>query len=455
MNIKIRGIYSTALTQFLKEKGYDIVQPSESLSKRFGIKDNNFATTIIYDKEHLNGIVLSGANIEELTKLFMENFTDIAVKRMGMGEVYCGKIKRIDSKLGNIIVDLGNNKEGILTLQNYWGFLREGEKVLVQVKGKVKGKKILSAKLRLFGENAILIKDGFTKISGRIKSNEEKERLQKLSAELKKDGWGILWKSFAEGKSDEILKEEIKNLYKEEESIKEKFKRMDKAGIIKEGEKIFFIDFGAVSKNELDNLRKKVTTTIPGHHFLKSGNYSIVVDFAEALDNIDYNIISSKLNKVLLKNGPQPESYYEIMQKKIAGRDIIFRGIVKSASEDEIIIKRRLMAGGRFDGLNTEIKEGDYAITKLKPNEWVVEHSYFDKNNYLKGKYLNINTPVELYPKFARYIDLEVDVIEKDGKRKVIDLDKLEEVTNKKMISKNLAEKAIKIANNLLKGEIK
>jgi len=39
----------------------------------------------------------------------------------------------------------------------------------------------------------------------------------------------------------------------------------------------------------------------------------------------------------------------------------------------------------------------------------------FFESGKLKGEYYNINTPVELYPYGARYIDLEIDVVRRAG----------------------------------------
>ena len=111
--------------------------------------------------------------------------------------------------------------------------------------------------------------------------------------------------------------------------------------------------------------------------------------------------------------------------------------------------------GGRLDGIGGEIKSGDYSLTKFKPNSWIVQHNYFDREGIPKGVYYNINTPVEAYPSFARYIDLEVDVVEKVGKMEIIDLDELEKVTNEKIIKESLAKRAIEIANQIVKGETK
>lgn len=453
MKVKVRGIYSTALTQILTERGIEVVQPSKKMVERFSIENNDSAANIIYDKEDMNGITISGSNARELADIINERLQDSAVRVQEFGDIYCGKIKNTDARTGNILIDLGNSEEGLLSIQSYWGMMKEGEKILVQVKGKLGNKKLLSTKLRIFGENAILIKDGFTKISKHIKSESEKQKLERLGEELKSENWGVLWKAFSEGKPEDELKNELVKLYEEEAFIRKNFEEKSEPEKIKDGICVFFIDFGALSKMELDNSRKKVLTTIPGHHFLKSGDYSLLVDFAEALENIDYDVIAGKINNAIMKNGPMPGAYYKIIQKKPNGRDIIFSGYVEGVNKDEIVIKRNLRPGGRLDGIGGEIKRGDYSITKFKPNSWVVQHNYFDKGGIAKGVYYNINTPVEAYPSFARYIDLEVDVVEKGGKMEIIDLEKLERVTNEKIIKESLAKKAIEIANQIVKGE--
>ena len=87
MRVKLRGIYSTALTKLLTEKGIEVVQPSKVINDRFNINDNEPATTIIYDKEDLNGITISGTNAEEITKIIFENLSDSALRKTEIGDI--------------------------------------------------------------------------------------------------------------------------------------------------------------------------------------------------------------------------------------------------------------------------------------------------------------------------------------------------------------------------------
>ena len=82
------------------------------------------------------------------------------------------------------------------------------------------------------------------------------------------------------------------------------------------------------------------------------------------------------------------------------------------------MLVKRSFSQGRYDGLNLPIEEGDYGITEVREGSWCVKHSYYSKGGRLRGDYCNINTPLELYPDGARY--LEVDVVRKVGEKPVI-----------------------------------
>ena len=59
--LRIRGIYSTALTDILLERGFVIVSPSPPISKRFALAPvPDEAQVTLYDRSDKQGIVVEG-----------------------------------------------------------------------------------------------------------------------------------------------------------------------------------------------------------------------------------------------------------------------------------------------------------------------------------------------------------------------------------------------------------
>ena len=61
VKVKIRGIYSTALTKLLMDSGYIVVEPSAEIQARFGLgQSRGDYEILIYDQDNLQGITLFG-----------------------------------------------------------------------------------------------------------------------------------------------------------------------------------------------------------------------------------------------------------------------------------------------------------------------------------------------------------------------------------------------------------
>ncbi|MBR9678023.1 MAG: DUF402 domain-containing protein [Nanoarchaeota archaeon] len=446
--IKVRGLYSTALTQFLISKGYAISEPSDATKKRFELKEVEGADIQIYDSEDKDGIIVYGEDCDDLVNEFRKEFMDIAIRKKETGSIHAGKVERISK--GEAIIDLGD-AEGILSTRNV-DFIKLDAKILVQVKGRTQNKFILSDQLRLFGESVILIKNGFDKVSKYTKDPDEKQRLIDISEKLKLEGWGILWKTLAEKKEEKELIQEINQLLEQEQTINQEFKKKDK-GILKKGLSMYSIDFGLLAKIKLDAIRKQVTPTLQSHHLLKSSKFGQLVDLGEQfLNQVSEQDIQKRISEVLKSLGPKKGHYYYIRHKKISGKVIIMKGKVFKV-DDNIILKREFSPGGTYDGLEIPKLEGDYSITTITPGKWWIKHEYHDKKNNLKGRYYSINTPIEVFPKIAKYVDLEVDVIQiGDGEKKIVDQEYLEHAYKNQKIPEALYKKALEVAE-VIKNE--
>jgi len=136
---------------------------------------------------------------------------------------------------------------------------------------------------------------------------------------------------------------------------------------------------------------------------------------------------------------------------KILGEPIPLReGLLIEAGAHRILIKRSF-SRGRYDGLNVPIEEGDYGFTEAQEGAWTIRHAYYSQEGRMKGEYYHVNTPVELYPEGVRYLDLEVDAINRVGERPfMIDREGLSLLTAKGVIGRALEKKAFEAAEGLI-----
>lgn len=162
--VKIRGIYSSSLTKLLTKNKLLITEPSENIKSSFPkMKFAEKYDTTIHDFADKSGIVIKGEQTEKIKSL-LEKYDNAIFQVENSGDLYLGKIKKLDPDTKNIHVDLGLSKIGLLPLKDYWGFVKEGEKILVQLKSEQNDHFLLSTKIHLFGEDVVLIQKGFTKI---------------------------------------------------------------------------------------------------------------------------------------------------------------------------------------------------------------------------------------------------------------------------------------------------
>jgi probable ribonuclease FAU-1 len=213
-------------------------------------------------------------------------------------------------------------------------------------------------------------------------------------------------------------------------------------------------EFPGISKAYLDAIRSTIVPSLKNHHRLKILHEKKLSRFEEELlknpgikESLENDLFAEWILAPLQKAGLVRLEHIKASGKAIRPRE----GILVESQEEKLILKRSF-SQGRYDGLNIPIEEGDYGLTEVREGAGYVKHAYFSKQGKLKGEYFSINTPVELYPFGARYIDLEIDVICRPGEKPVIsDREELAVLVKKGVISTPLERKAVETAEDLIR----
>ena len=219
---------------------------------------------------------------------------------------------------------------------------------------------------------------------------------------------------------------------------------------IKQGGLIFrdyelTIIFGKVSRKILDEYRNKVLFTVDGHHIYKPLGMEEIVDFCE-INGLEGNLIR---NYIFNKS----EELLIIHRKYDFTKTFVTKGykIINRSFEGSIYFEaiKELIPKGNYDSTDIPIEEGDYAVKKFLEGNWFYITEYYDKEGKLKLKYININTPIEVAKNKVAYNDLEVDIIYIDGKREIVDIEKFDQLFDKKIITKEVYSMIVDLLEKL------
>jgi protein associated with RNAse G/E len=221
------------------------------------------------------------------------------------------------------------------------------------------------------------------------------------------------------------------------------------------------VEFPSLSKRKLDEIRSTVVPTLNGHHYYKAcgGKIAYMLEMAEKLleKGCPVKEVEELFSELIEREYPHKGSKISIEHVKVDGK-VFHLGEAHIIELDEqnmrIKILRVFSTSGIYDGLKIPKEPGDYAVTSMSIGEWSYKTSYFSKNGEYKGTYVNINTPIEVYPSKIRYVDLEADIcMWPDGRIQKIDFEKLDEIAEKGYISERLRKTVHKkigeILNNL------
>jgi Ribonuclease G/E len=450
LKARVRGIYATALTKLLLESGFEVVQPSQAIKSRFKIADNNEPPDLkIKDKHDLQGIVVLGKieAVHRLKTILQDVLEDVITREwnVSVDGIYKGYVVNEDEK--NFYVKIGNETVGVLPKNEAPA---QGQNdILVQVERKHIGRRtpMLTTQLKIVGDCAILAQNVRVGVSLKIRDIVKRAELYALGRKLAPEGWGIIWREPAAHKPKEVLENEVADLVEKAKLLAEKASSSSAPCLLLEGLRFMSVEFPYMSKKKLDALRASVVPTIEGHHFYKScgGKVSAALEMAEGLLERGQSpeTVRSLFEQQTISDFPEEGMMVEVEHVKLSGAVLhLGQAVLEVLSGSEIRYCRTMKMNGYYDGLGVVKEAGDKAISQTKPGDWHITTNYYSKDGRWKGAYININTPIEIYPKALRYVDLEVDVcVRPNGEIKILDFEKLERALEKGLISQRLYER--------------
>ena len=231
---------------------------------------------------------------------------------------------------------------------------------------------------------------------------------------------------------------------------------LEESVFFKKVEGVVEVDFPISMKKRLDDLRGKILPTLINHHYYKAfgGDVSSALDMAEKLINRgeSRDITKELFQKIVAQNIPSEGMIVNIEHVKLNGEVInLGKASIRVIDDDFLEFEREIKGNGDYDGLGVSKNNGDIAVSKIFNSEYYIETRYYSKYGNLKGTYININTPVEIYSSYLRYIDLDLDVIIwPDGHGEIIDESKLKDAESRGVITKSFANKIRNLAEDLL-----
>jgi hypothetical protein len=387
-------------------------------------------------------------------------FEDVLTRRwrVAIDAIYCGKATGSDED--TFYVDVGSRVIGRLSKREFAG--AEDKPLLVQVERKRIGAKqpILTTELKIVGNYAILVRNSKIGVSLKIRDLNERAELYALGKALAPEGWGIIWRESSAKQPKETLSNAVKELAEKVKILNEKALQANAPALLIEGLGFMDVEFPYFSKKSLDKLRASAAQTLEGHHFYKccEGNVSTALEMAETLLERGQNRteVEKSFREQTVNEFPEESSLVDIEHVKLSG--LVFhlgQAKVESSDTEKIKYSRIIRSDGFYDGLGVKKEAGDKAESHAKIGEWYIGTKYFSQSGDWKGTYINLNTPVEIYPKAIRYVDLEIDVcIGLDGVKKVLDAEKLEQALENGYISKKLFEMIREKTRELTEGNM-
>jgi hypothetical protein len=455
MTVRIRGIYATALTELLE----GVVQASPPIQERFEATfPPDPADAVVETTGDRQGAGVTGdrARVEAVTdRLQMVGRDTLSwAADLPRGAVYAGEATET---LGSgAVVDVGDG-EGFLPYSKTARRIEEGDCLRVQVTEPAPpwsdDRPVFDTRLRVHGALVGLVRGGTPGVAG--------PELADLVPTDPPEGWAPEW-----GRDSDDA--DLKALDGALAAASERARALDDAVTdapdpaetapyrYYDGDATRWVWFGRESRFALDERRRAVTHTMPGHHRIKAaaGAARAAVDFVEAVcaDPAGAAGQDFPFEAVTRQFGPRESEEVGIAHGKPDGRCFLlgYAEVTGREPDGSVTVRRDISGGGTYDALGVERQPGDEAITKFEEGRWWYPTVYRGDDGTKRGTYVNVCTPVEVFPDEVRYVDLHVDVVKRpDGTVERVDDDELDEAVVAGNVPEPLAEKARNVASAL------
>jgi hypothetical protein len=470
MTVRVRGIYTTSLTAIFE----NVVQPSAAIEDRF---DADFsmapAEVRIETTDDRQGITVHGHPddvgnvVAEIREIALDSFAWRSA--LPHGGVFAGEV--VDTLGSGAIVaclpdepdaepilddslPLAGGPTGFLPYSNVDERVEEGDRLRVQVTETRPpwgdGRPVLDTEIRVTGGLATLHR-------GSRQSTTSPE-LADLLSEEPPAGWGLDWSPLADHAALDELGSVIETLGERAADLDDELADADSPEDVApqayaREAATCWLWFGRESRFALDERRRSVTPTMPGHHRIKAGTNtaSTAVDFVEGVcgdlgsepDDFPFDVVTEQF-------GPREGDRIGIGHGKPDGRliDLGPGEVTERTADGQVTVRREISSRGTYDALGTDREPGDVAVTKFQEGRWWYPTVYRGEDGASKGTYVNVCTPVEIFPDGIRYVDLHIDVIKQPGgTTEVVDADELSAAVEAGAVRTELAEKARTVAS--------
>jgi Ribonuclease G/E len=471
-SVRVRGIYATALTRAFREAGLDVVAASPPIRERFENEDGEADADLgpaepdadvwmTGDRQGV-GVAAPDDHLDQIRDVLADLGRDAFVwgAAVPRGAVFDAVVDRTVG--GGAILDLGDGREAYLPFDNADQHVDDGDRLRVGIREPAApwsdDRAVAATDLTVSGALASLDRGVDALVAGAAADREPLARTAELLDPAVPDEWGIYWNYDATDADMDALGDALDSLAERARVVEDALADHDAddagaSGLVVAPESTLWAWFGRESRTALDEHRRAVTETMPGHHRVKAGSEAAsgAVDFAESLgvdlDALPFEAVTDQFgpvegDAVALHHGKPDGSMFALGRGEVTDRDV---------EKGRVTVQREMTGGGTYDALGVDREAGDTATTRFTEGNWWYPTVYRSEDDERKGTYLNVCTPVEVFPDAVRYVDLHVDVIKHaDGTVEVVDEDELQECVDEGHVSEELAEQALSVAERLV-----